>query len=140
MDFTSLMPNKSPEPTAVGAVRSAIAVHVAFGGGSAFFVRHHYTLMKNKITITLSVAGLLAFLFFVDITYWHIFGYGMLQFKHHMEFVVALFYVGLVLSFLATLLAATSLPRHWRSGSSVGWFICSFAEVAGFFWLLATGL
>jgi len=29
MDFTSLMPNKSPEPTAVGAVSSAIAVHVA---------------------------------------------------------------------------------------------------------------
>ena len=29
MDFTSLMPNKSPEPTAVGACRSAIAVHVA---------------------------------------------------------------------------------------------------------------
>jgi hypothetical protein len=27
MDFTALMPNKSPEPTAVGAVRSAIAVH-----------------------------------------------------------------------------------------------------------------
>ena len=29
MIFTSLMPNKSPEPTAVGAVRSAIAVHAA---------------------------------------------------------------------------------------------------------------
>jgi hypothetical protein len=29
MDFTSLMPNKSPEPTAVGAGRSAIAVHAA---------------------------------------------------------------------------------------------------------------
>jgi hypothetical protein len=29
MDFTSLMPNKSLEPTAVGAVSSAIAVHVA---------------------------------------------------------------------------------------------------------------
>ena len=29
VDFTSLMPNKSPEPTAVGAVSSAIAVHVA---------------------------------------------------------------------------------------------------------------
>jgi hypothetical protein len=28
MDFTSLMPNKSPEPTAVGACGSAIAVHV----------------------------------------------------------------------------------------------------------------
>ena len=29
MDFTSLLPNKSPEPTAVGAVSSAVAVHVA---------------------------------------------------------------------------------------------------------------
>ena len=29
MDFTSLMPNKSPEPTAVGACSSAVAVHVA---------------------------------------------------------------------------------------------------------------
>jgi hypothetical protein len=29
MEFTSLMPNQSPEPTAVGAVSSAIAVHVA---------------------------------------------------------------------------------------------------------------
>ena len=28
MDFTSLMPNKSPEPTGVGAGCSAIAVHV----------------------------------------------------------------------------------------------------------------
>jgi hypothetical protein len=27
--FMTLQPNKSPEPTAVGAVRSAIAVHVA---------------------------------------------------------------------------------------------------------------
>jgi len=29
MDFTSLMPNKTLEPTAVGAVSSAIAVHAA---------------------------------------------------------------------------------------------------------------
>ena len=29
LDFISLMPNKSPEPTAVGAGRSAIAVRVA---------------------------------------------------------------------------------------------------------------
>jgi hypothetical protein len=28
MDFTALMPNKSPEPTGVGAGCSAIAVHV----------------------------------------------------------------------------------------------------------------
>jgi hypothetical protein len=96
--------------------------------------------MKNKIIITLSVAGLLAFFFLVDITYWHLFGLSMLQFRHHMEVVVALFCVGLALSFFATLLAASSLPRHWRSGRVVGWFICSFAAVTGFFWMLATGL
>jgi len=37
MDFMSLMPNKSPEPTAVGAVRSAIAVHVASRRWLSFF-------------------------------------------------------------------------------------------------------
>ena len=37
MDFTSLMPNKSPEPTAVGAVRSAIAVHAASQRWLSFF-------------------------------------------------------------------------------------------------------
>ena len=37
MDFTSLMPNKSPEPTAVGACRSAIAVRVASRRWLSFF-------------------------------------------------------------------------------------------------------
>jgi hypothetical protein len=37
MDFTSLMPNKSPEPTAVGAVSSAIAVHAASRRWLSFF-------------------------------------------------------------------------------------------------------
>jgi hypothetical protein len=37
MDFTSLMPNKSPEPTADGAVSSAIAVHVASRRWLSFF-------------------------------------------------------------------------------------------------------
>ena len=37
MDFTSLMPNKSPEPTAVGAVSSAIAVHAAGRRWLSFF-------------------------------------------------------------------------------------------------------
>ncbi len=37
MDFTSLMPNKSPEPTAVGAVSSAIAVHVVSRRWLSFF-------------------------------------------------------------------------------------------------------
>jgi len=33
-----MLPPKSPEPTAVGAVSSAVAVHASSGGGSAFFV------------------------------------------------------------------------------------------------------
>ena len=37
MDFTSLMPNKSPEPTAVGAVSSAVAVRVAGRRWLSFF-------------------------------------------------------------------------------------------------------
>jgi hypothetical protein len=37
MDFTSLLPNKLPEPTAVGAVRSAVAVHVAGRRWLSFF-------------------------------------------------------------------------------------------------------
>ena len=37
MDFTSLMPNKSPEPTAVGAGSSAVAVHVASRRWLSFF-------------------------------------------------------------------------------------------------------
>jgi hypothetical protein len=37
MDFTSLLPNKSPEPTAVGACSSAIAVHAASRRWLSFF-------------------------------------------------------------------------------------------------------
>ena len=37
MYFTSLMPNKSPEPTAVGAVSSAVAVRVAGRRWLSFF-------------------------------------------------------------------------------------------------------
>jgi hypothetical protein len=37
MDFTSLMPNKSPEPTADGACSSAIAVHAASRRWLSFF-------------------------------------------------------------------------------------------------------
>ena len=36
-DCTSLMPNKSPEPTAVGAVSSAVAVHAASRRWLSFF-------------------------------------------------------------------------------------------------------
>jgi hypothetical protein len=37
MDFTSLLPNKSPEPTAVGAGRSAVAVHAVSRRWLSFF-------------------------------------------------------------------------------------------------------
>jgi hypothetical protein len=37
MDFTSLLPNQSPEPTAVGAVSSAVAVRVASRRWLSFF-------------------------------------------------------------------------------------------------------
>ena len=33
----TMLPNKSPEPTAVGAVRSAVAVHVASRRWLSFF-------------------------------------------------------------------------------------------------------
>jgi hypothetical protein len=35
--IVTVMPNKSPEPTAVGAVRSAIAVHVTSRRWLSFF-------------------------------------------------------------------------------------------------------
>ncbi len=41
-------PNQSPEPTAVGACRSAVAVTSRVGGGSAFFVRHHSRFMWEE--------------------------------------------------------------------------------------------
>jgi len=37
MDFTSLMPNKSPEPTAVGHRSSAVAAHVVSRRWLSFF-------------------------------------------------------------------------------------------------------
>ena len=37
MDFTSLMPNKSPEPTPITAVSSAIAAHVVNTAWLSFF-------------------------------------------------------------------------------------------------------
>ena len=37
LDMTLLLPNKSPEPTAVGAGRSAVAVHAASRRWLSFF-------------------------------------------------------------------------------------------------------
>ena len=45
-----MMPNQSPEPTAVGAVSSAVAVHAASRRWLSFFVRHRrHTLMTYDI-------------------------------------------------------------------------------------------
>ena len=53
--MTKPWPNKSPEPTAVGAVVPLSRFTSRVGGGSAFFVRQHYTLMSY---ITLHRASL----------------------------------------------------------------------------------
>ena len=44
-----MQPNKSPEPTAVGAVSSAVAVHVAGRRRPALFVRQHYVTYNLEI-------------------------------------------------------------------------------------------
>ena len=88
--------------------------------------------MKNKITVTSSVAGVSALLIV------H-FGAHMAPLSHHPGVIWDLFVGGFALAFLATLLAATSLPRHWRSGGVVGRFIWCFAVLAGFAGLLVYG-
>jgi hypothetical protein len=104
--------------------------------GSAFFVRHHYTLMKNTITITSSLLGLLTLLFILDVSYLHAFGLRLEQFSQHPDVPGVLFWMGFALSFLATVLAATGLRGHWRSGSVVGLFILCLAILASFFWFI----
>jgi hypothetical protein len=88
--------------------------------------------MKNKITITSSVAGLSALL----IIY---FGMHMASLSHHPRVIWDLFYGGFALTFLATVLAATSLPRHWRSGGIIGRFIWCIAVLSGYAGMLAFG-
>ena len=88
--------------------------------------------MKNRITVTSSVAGLSALL----IVY---FGMHMAPLSHHPRVIWDLFVGGFALAFLATVLAATSLLRHWRSGGVVGRFIWCFAVLAGYAGLLAYG-
>ena len=94
-------------------------------------------LMKNKITITLSVAGLLAWLFMLNLCHLHVFGLSLAQFARHYLALNFLFWGGLALSFLGVVLAATSLPGHWRSGGTIGRFIWCCAILAGFYFLLA---
>ncbi len=88
--------------------------------------------MKNKITVTSSVAGLLALLILL-------FGVHMAPLSHHPRVTDLLFFGGFALAFLATLLAATSLPGHWRRGGVVRRFIWCFTVMASFAGLLAFG-
>jgi hypothetical protein len=81
--------------------------------------------MKNNIMITSSIAGLSALLIV------H-FGAHMAPLSYHPNVIWELFVGGFVLAFLATVLAATSLMGHWRSGGVVGRFIWCFTVLAGF--------
>src|SRR5665213_1399479 len=51
IQMSSLMPNKSPEPTAVGAVCSAIAVHVASRRWLSFLRRPLHAFMKRDMDV-----------------------------------------------------------------------------------------
>jgi len=52
------LPNQSPEPTAVGACSSAVAVHIISPACLYWVVRHRTTLMKTFTTILLLAAVL----------------------------------------------------------------------------------
>ena len=95
--------------------------------------------MKNAITVTSSVAGFLALLLMWDLCYLHLFGLRLAQFARHYVTINVLFWGGLALSFLAAVLAATSLPSHWRSGGIIGRFIWCCGILAGFYLFLAHG-
>jgi len=56
-----MLPNQSPEPTAVGAVRSAVAVHVTSRRWLSFFVRpHSYRYDNRPAKATMIAAGIMA--------------------------------------------------------------------------------
>ena len=87
--------------------------------------------MKNRIIITSSVAGFLALLLF--------YGRHMAPFSHHLQATWYMFVSGFLLATVATILATTSLPGHWRSGGIIGRFLWSFAVLAGYAGLFAYG-
>jgi len=88
--------------------------------------------MKNRIAIASSVAGLSA----LCIVY---FGMHTAPLNHHTQITWYLFITGFALTFLATVLAATSLPGHWRSGSIIGRFVWCFAVLAAYAGMFAFG-
>jgi hypothetical protein len=88
--------------------------------------------MKNKFAIISSVAGLSALLIV------H-FGANHAPLSFHPRVIWDLFVGGFALAFLATVLAATNLPRDWRRARVVGRFLWCFAVLAGFAGVLVYG-
>jgi hypothetical protein len=88
--------------------------------------------MKNKIAIASSVGGLAA----LCVVY---FGMHQAPLNHHTQIAWDLFVGGFALTFLAAVLAATSLPGHWRSGGIVGRFLWCLAVLAAYAGMLAYG-
>ena len=95
--------------------------------------------MKKTLTVASSVAGLLALLFMANLFYLHVFGLRLQQFPRNSIVILAVFWGGLALSSLALVLAASCLPRRWRSGGVIGRFIWCCAVMAGFYLLVSHG-
>ena len=58
MSYSTMTPNKSPEPTAVIAGSSAVAVHAASRRWLAFFVRptpHQIKYMRTSLTLSMHI-------------------------------------------------------------------------------------
>ena len=66
-----MLPNKSPEPTAVGAAVPLSRFTPRVGGGSAFFVRPHSRMTKRARILVVVILGLLlvAFVGFVALLF-----------------------------------------------------------------------
>jgi hypothetical protein len=93
--------------------------------------------MKNKVIITLSGAGLLAlFAIYIGL---HTALLRQAVLRHYPAAFELLLDVGFALSFLATVLAATSFARHWRAGGVIGLLIWCFAVMAAYAGMLAFG-
>jgi hypothetical protein len=76
--------------------------------------------MKTTFTLVSSVVSFVALLFVLDMCYWHTFG---LRFEQSPYLPGALFWVGVLLTALATAFAAWSVRGHWKSGRLLAQFI-----------------
>ena len=81
--------------------------------------------MKNKIIIISSVAGLWAL-------FASYFGLHTALVHHYHAVIMALFYAGFALSFLAAVLAAKSWVGHWLGGRIVGQLIWCLAVLGSY--------